>query len=92
VPRQDAGKLRTVHRDTTPETLRRYFDGLRKLTPAERFRRASQLSDSVRQLARMGIAKRHPGIGPEEAKARLAVVMYGRAVAGRYFELPDDAR
>lgn len=82
-----------THHDTQPKARERYRELISRLTPAQRFDIAARLSDSVRELAVAGIRKRFPDADSEEIRVRLAVRLYGRAVAARLFEdVPVDAR
>ncbi len=50
------------------------------------------LSRAVRALAEAGIRSRHPEAEPAEISVRLAVRLYGRAMAAKVFRaIPDDA-
>jgi hypothetical protein len=81
-----------LSRDTSLAALERYVDLLRAQPPHRRLAQAVALTLTVRELAAAGIKQRHPGAGPEEIRARLAVRLYGRAVAARlYGPIPDDA-
>jgi hypothetical protein len=78
--------------DTSPEADARYHDLLRALSPERRLEAAMKLSRAVRELAVAGIRQRHPAAGEQEVRVRLAVRLYGRAVAARLFgSVPDDA-
>jgi hypothetical protein len=46
----------------------------------------------VRALALAGLRDRHPNASEDELRVRLAVRLYGRAVATKLFrDVPDDA-
>jgi hypothetical protein len=80
-----------VH-DTSPEADARYHELLRALAPERRLETAMKLSRAVRELAIAGIRQRHPEADENETRVRLAVRLYGRAVAIRLFgAVPDDA-
>ena len=82
-----------MYEDTSPDAIDRYHEGLRRLPAHERARIADGLTTSVRQLAEAGIRARHPEATDEEVRCRLAVRLYGRAVAERFFAaVPADAR
>ena len=62
------------------------------MTPAQRLEATMRLSDAVRAMALAGIREQHPDAGDRELQARLAVRLYGRAMALRAFgSVPDDA-
>ena len=78
--------------DTSEEKRARYHELLRAQPPYDRLAQAMRLSRSVRELALAGIAMRHPGASEREMLVRLAVRLYGRALAQRVFgRLPSDA-
>lgn len=43
-----------------------YIRILRSLTPEQRLRKAFELTAMTRKLARAGVARQHPDLGPEE--------------------------
>lgn len=43
-----------------------YIQILRSLTPEQRLRKAFELTTMARELARAGVARHHPDLGPEE--------------------------
>jgi hypothetical protein len=43
-----------------------YIRILRSLTPEQRLRKAFELTAMTRELARAGVARQHPDLGPEE--------------------------
>jgi hypothetical protein len=43
-----------------------YIRILRSLTPEQRLRKAFELTAMSRELARAGVARQHPDLGPEE--------------------------
>ncbi len=80
-----------MEQDTSPEQLRLYYDKLRAMSPVDRLRAAGQLSLGVRRLAEAGIRHRYPHATEAEIRARLMVRLYGRAVAGQFMAIPEDA-
>ena len=79
--------------DTTATAQERYVELLRRRPAYERLAIAASLSRAVRELAAAGIRAQRPSIGEQELHVRLAVRVYGRAVAERLFStVPDDAR
>ncbi|MHB1845876.1 MAG: hypothetical protein ACYCWW_13705 [Deltaproteobacteria bacterium] len=79
--------------DTSPESQRKYYALLRAAGVAGRSRALWSACSGLRGTVLAGIRHRHPGISEDELRGRLAVRLYGRAVAERLFgPLPDDAR
>ena len=79
-------------RDTKASAEKRYSELLRAQAPHERLAQALGLSESVREIAILGIRQRHPRASAAELRARLAVRLYGKRVAMRMFRhVPDDA-
>ncbi|MBI5543234.1 MAG: hypothetical protein HY901_05060 [Deltaproteobacteria bacterium] len=79
--------------EMTPGALARYYAKLRALTPAQRAEVASRLSAAVRMAAETALRQRHPHASDEEIRCRLAVRLYGRAVALQVFgSIPADAQ
>jgi hypothetical protein len=82
-----------MEQDTAPQRRDRYIELLRSLTPGQRLARAADLTATVRRLGEVGIRQRFPNASEEEVRIRLAVRIYGRELAQRWYEaLPDDAR
>lgn len=71
--------------DTSETASNRYFELLRRRTPAERAVILAGLVASVRQLAESGVRSSFPGASEREVKARVAARLYGVEVAGRLF-------
>ncbi len=69
--------------DTAPDARARYFDGLARLTPAERARRVVSLGRAVRACARAGIRLSRPDASPDAVELELIARLYGPAVARR---------
>jgi hypothetical protein len=81
-----------VDRDTDDVGARRYHELLRTQAPGQRAAQMEALTRMVRALAVAGIRARHPAAAEDEIRVRLAVRLYGRAVAERLFvAVPDDA-
>jgi len=59
-------------RDTSPEIWKRQLDAYRAMRPGERLRRAAQLSEDVKVLARAGIRKAHPDWAESSVEAELS--------------------
>jgi hypothetical protein len=78
--------------DTTPAAEARYAELLRARAPHERLAIAMSLTRATRELSLAGLRARHPAASEEELRVRLAVRLYGRAVAERiYGDVPGDA-
>jgi hypothetical protein len=63
--------------DTTPDAAALHEQSYRELGLAGRFRIALDLSDFTHALAVAGIRQRHPELTDENARRRLAEVLYG---------------
>ena len=57
--------------DTAAAARRVQCAALRALGPARRVELALEMSEQARAIATEGIMARHPGLGPEQARARL---------------------
>jgi hypothetical protein len=71
--------------DTSEEALERYYELLRARSPLARLATAVALSSTVRHLAEASIRAAEPGASDDVVRARLALRLYGRAVATRLF-------
>lgn len=58
--------------DTPPEMERRWIEGLRRRTPAERFRRVGELNATLQRLAEADTRRRHPDASDYEIRLRVA--------------------
>lgn len=74
-----------AHSDTSDEATARYFELLRKRSPAERRVILAGLVASVRKLAESGVRAAYPGASDREVDARVAARIYGIDVAERLF-------
>jgi hypothetical protein len=63
--------------DTTPEAAAIQVEIFRRKTPEERMRMAFEMSDSMRNLALLGLRSRHPELNENELKRELMGIMYG---------------
>jgi hypothetical protein len=77
----------TARGDTSPEAEARYFELLRSRSPAQRAAILRGLVTSVRRLAEASERATRPEASQRELAARVAVRLYGKAVAARFF--PD---
>jgi hypothetical protein len=58
--------------DTSPEAWQVWLEVVRKLTPAERLKRALDLSETVRSLAEAAMRQAHPTASDREIFLRMA--------------------
>lgn len=71
--------------DTSPEVEARQFELYRRMTPAEKARRVSDLTQGSCRLALAGLRRRYPAAGEQELLLRLAVLRLGlETVASAY--------
>ncbi len=77
--------------DTSPAMRRRYFEHLRRLSPADRGAIVDRLTRDVRGLAEAGLRQRHPEASDAEIRVRLAALLYGREAASRLGPVPSNA-
>ncbi|HET7701805.1 MAG TPA: hypothetical protein VFK35_00280 [Candidatus Limnocylindrales bacterium] len=68
-------------RDTAPDAWARYLQAVRALTPDERVRLATSMSDELRDLTRSGIRARHPDWADDAVARSLADIVLGAALA-----------
>jgi L-fucose isomerase-like protein len=73
--------------DTDALAQRRYFELLRARSTAQRAEILSGLCSAGRRLTESGIRATHPHASLREVQARVALRVYGQAVANRLF--PD---
>jgi hypothetical protein len=67
--------------DTHPMFEPLIIEGFRKMPPSQRFKMAMEMSEAIRDLAKTGILKRHPGISDEELRKRLGALLLGRELS-----------
>ena len=65
-------------------------DGLRRMTPGERVRRAAALTVAAHAFALAEIRRRHPGEGERRWRLRLAARILDPALMRAAFGFPDD--
>lgn len=66
------GLMKPLMEDTPPEIEERWLAGLRKRTPAERFRRVGELNAMLNQFALAETRRRHPDASEYELQLRVA--------------------
>jgi hypothetical protein len=62
--------------DTTPEAAALQLQAYREMGPGGRLRIALELSDFTHALAVAGIRRRHPELSEEQARRKLAELLY----------------
>ena len=75
--------------DTSAAAQARYDEHMRSRSPSDRARILAGLCSAVRRLAEVSVRASHPNASPREVAARVALRMYGPAIAQRLF--PDVA-
>jgi hypothetical protein len=79
--------------DTTPEAWQVFLDLQRRMPPAEKLRRALELSDGLRRAAEAGLRERYPKAGDREIFLRLAHLTLGQELFEKAYgkaALPDE--
>lgn len=71
--------------DTHPEIRRLQIEGYRRMSPAEKIKRVSELTLSVRRLALARIRKQYGKMSEREEKLRLAALWIDRETMIRVF-------
>jgi hypothetical protein len=71
--------------DTSPATEGILIDGWRRMTPADKARTVTALTNAAIAMARAGIRHRHPDDTPERQRMRLAEILLGPELARRAF-------
>ncbi|MDX1933815.1 MAG: hypothetical protein SFU56_14550 [Capsulimonadales bacterium] len=64
--------MKTLSPDTHPEIERIWIEGIRKMTPAEKFARLEGLNAMGEQLARTDVLRRYPDATEDEVRLRIA--------------------
>jgi hypothetical protein len=80
--------------ETTADAATVQFELYRRMTPAEKARRVSDLTRGACQLALAGLRQRHPKATEGELLLRLAVLRLGMETVGRVYgrvPSPDGA-
>lgn len=77
--------------DTTKDAARLQLELLRAMTPEERFRRTSELTMMIQEVAFAGMKRRHPDASDDEIWLRLAIDRLGTDVVKKIygFEVTD---
>jgi hypothetical protein len=67
--------------DTHPALEPIIIEGYRNMPPGQRLKLAFEMSETIRELAKAGIVKRHPGISEEELRKRMGALLLGRELS-----------
>lgn len=76
--------------DTSPDAWAVMEEGIRRMTPQERVRRALALTVFAHQVALAGIRERHPHESPRQHKLRLAARYIDAETMRAAFGWTDD--
>jgi hypothetical protein len=76
--------------DTRPEIARLLIEGYRRMTPAERLRRACDLSLATRQMAATRIRLAYPDADERQVRLRVAALTLGKETMIRVFGWDPD--
>jgi hypothetical protein len=77
--------------DTSPEAEARHVELYRRMTPAEKAQRVSDLTQGACRLALAGLRSRHPSADERELLLRLAVLRLGAEAVARAYGWQDGA-
>jgi len=67
------------------------MEGWARMSPAEKMKRALELSETVRSAAKAGLRQQYPNASEQEIFLRLADLVLGPELARKvYGELPED--
>ena len=77
--------------DTSPEAEAVQVELYRRMTPAQKAQRVSDLTRGSCQLALAGLRGRHPGADERELLLRLAVLRLGAGTVARVYGWRDGA-
>lgn len=81
---------RQMNQDTTPETEAYLFQRWRETPAWRKLEMMEALNRHARQMALVGLRRRHPDASPEELRRRLADMLLGPELAARvYGPLPE---
>ena len=76
---------REMNMDTTPEVEEILFKMWRETPPWRKWQMMDDLNQSARQIAQIGLNKRHLNASPEEIRRRLADMVLGSELADRAY-------
>ena len=82
--------METRPRDTSASAWAQVNDGLRRMTPAERVRRAISLTIGSHAFALAQIRQRYPNDDERQHRLRLAARMLDKATMLAAFDWPHD--
>lgn len=83
--------MRPAALDTTPEALAVQFALYRRMTPAQKARRVSDLTQGASRLALAGLRRRYPAADDRELLLRLAVLRLGPETVASVYGWRDGA-
>jgi len=76
---------REMNMDTTPEVEEVLFKMWRETPAWRKWQMMDDLNQSAKQLAQIGLKKRHPNASSEEIRRRLADMVLGSELATRVY-------
>ena len=79
-------KLKYEFQDTPPQIQKMLIAGYRNMTPQQKFKRVSELTKTIQQLALARIRKQYGQISEREQKLRLAALWLNRETMIRVFD------
>jgi hypothetical protein len=84
--------MRTLSADTDPGAEAVMIEGLRRMTPGQRLRRAFDLCATAIALARTGLRRRHGDLPEREMRLRLAALWLDAPTMRRVYGWDPTAR
>lgn len=75
--------MKPQSKDTSPEAEKFLIELLRQKTPSEKFRQILSLSQTVIQLSKRAIARRHPHLNKQQITLLFIKYHYGEDLAER---------
>lgn len=82
--------MKTQSPDTSPEAERVLIGLLRQASPARKARMMEDASRTTRRLMLAGLRQRHPLADEHEIKERLAILLFGNDLAGKFLSRPES--
>lgn len=84
--------MTTPSRDTPPQIEQMQIDRLRGMPIWRKMALLAEMSQTVRQLALVGLRQRHPGESPAKRRRRLASLLLGAELAAKaYGAMAEEA-
>ncbi|MEZ5977270.1 MAG: hypothetical protein R3F34_03530 [Planctomycetota bacterium] len=83
---------RTQSEDTSYAAERLLFERWSTMRPSEKVQLVGEMSDAIRQMARVGLRRRFPEACAREIELRLVAQLYGRDLVRRLMgiDVPDE--